>query len=211
MRTRLISLAVVPLLLASCGTGQPGAAAVVDGRTISVAEVDEAAEILCRLTIAQQPGASLPSADVRNQALAELLLAEVADRVAEAEGITVPTGDVRLVEAQRIELQREFPGLDAETTADLVETLRRSAAIAEQLGAVETGEDPTAANAGQLRQVGQAELLRLLEDADVELSPRFADSPLAEAAQVPLPLSVGPSDAADAADQDATLGTRTCA
>ncbi|GAA2077625.1 hypothetical protein GCM10009821_16570 [Aeromicrobium halocynthiae] len=211
MRARLICLAAVPLLLAACGAGQPGAAAVIDGRTISVAQVDEAAEVICRLSIAQQPGASLPSVEVRGQALAELLLAEVADRVAEAEGITVRTGDVRIFEAQRVELEREFPGLDAETTTDLLETSRRTAAIAEQLGAVETGEEPTATNAAQLRQVGRAELVRLLEASDVELSPRFAASPLAEAARVPAPLSVGASTAPEDTGQDVTLGTRTCA
>lgn len=211
MRARLITLAIVPLLLAACGTGQPGAAAVIDGRTISVTEVDEAAEVICRLSVAQQPGASLPSAEVRGQALAELLLAEVADRVAEAEGIAVRTGDVELVEAQRIELERDFPDLDAETTTDLLETSRRTGLVAEQLGAVETGEEPDSTNAAQLRQVGRAELVRVLEASDVELSPRFASSPLAEAARVPAPLSVASSAAPDDADQDVTLGTRTCA
>lgn len=211
MRARLITLAALSLLLAGCGAGQPGAAAVVEGRTISVAEVDEAAEIICRLTLAQQPGASLPSVEVRGQALAELALAEVADRVAEEEGITVRTGDVRLVEAQRVELEREFPGLDSATTADLLETSRRTGAIAEQLGAVETGEEPTATNVAQLRQVGRAELVRLLEESDVELSPRFAASPLAEAARIPAPLAVGASATPEDAAQDVTLGTRTCA
>ena len=80
-------------LLAGCGIAnegiQPGVAAEVGNTTISLDEVEEAAEDLCDLR-SEDPatkGAPVSGAEVRTRALQNLVLTAIADGIAEERGI----------------------------------------------------------------------------------------------------------------------------
>src|ERR1700712_1202889 len=93
MRTRARAVAVViaGLMLAACGNIHPGAAAVVDGRSISMKSFDKTAKIYCTfdLASAKNNGATSPSnVEVRRQAISGIVTALVARKVAAAKGVT---------------------------------------------------------------------------------------------------------------------------
>src|SRR5699024_8687215 len=107
LRAGLITGAFAILaLLSACGT-HPGAAAVVNGTTISIDTVDESAEAYCNLSLAQgaQP---LSTADARRQALAGLIAWNVATKLADKENLDLDPGKWALSEDERQQLEKTF-------------------------------------------------------------------------------------------------------
>ncbi len=211
---RVVAAVAVALVLVGCSTGRPGAAVVVDGTVISTSTVDEAAEVICQLSLAQQPGGSFPGDEVRGQAAAELALALVAADVAETEGIEIRESDVRVADADRRAIAQQFPDLDIDTVVEVLETSTRVARVAEALGASAAGEEVTQENAQALQQAGRAALVQALGEADAEFSPRFAIGDLADVVQQPGSLAAYTGDDSEegVADQTAQplLDTQTC-
>src|SRR5690242_13927809 len=114
-RTRGVVLAIASLTLAACSTVHPGAAAVVDGRTISMDTLDRTATAYCTLTASaakQQGITTVSGADVRRQAIVGLVSVRVARDLARSKGVTVDPASYELTPAQRDELASSFPGSD---------------------------------------------------------------------------------------------------
>jgi hypothetical protein len=213
MRMRVLAPVAVVLVLVGCSTGRPGAAAVVDGDVITMAQVDEASQVICELSLAQEPGGSFPNDQIRGQAVTELALAVVAQEVAEREGLQVREGDVRIDSQDRKAIAASFPGSDTEAIVRVLETSTRVTRVAEALGSEIAGEELTAQNTAALQKTGRAALVEALGEADTEFSPRLDVGDLSGSVQQPRSLSVlteaGSEDAESAAQP--LLDTQTCA
>jgi hypothetical protein len=182
---RAALLALAGLGLAACGVAHPGAAAVVDGDTIPMSALDRAAEAYCELTVrsaaAAQGATTVDNAEVRRQAVIDLVSVRVARQLAEREGITTDESTFRLTPAQVEEVATAFP----DNTDDIVSVLEDSQeifAVAVALGEQETGETATEENQAQLAEAGRAIIVDAFADHDVEFSPRFALEDTAEPA-----------------------------
>src|SRR5690606_18275192 len=130
--TRLAALGLAALLMAGCGPVNPGAAAVVDGTRIPIAEVDDVAQVYCTASISGGEGsaAGIDSAALRRQSLADLVAGAVADRVAADREY-----DVRIpaLGAQEKEQLEAMFGDDVDAALALIERNQRTGVIASQM------------------------------------------------------------------------------
>lgn len=169
--------ALAGLLLAGCSSSMaPGAAAVVDGTTVSLDEADRTAAVYCQVAVfssAQAGGGTVDNADVRRQAVTELVSGIVADDVARAEGLRIPRSAWEFTRAQRRQVAEALPGADLDEVVRVLEEGQRTFAIAERLGERETGQTVTEENAQSIQQAGREVLSRAIADADVHIDPRF--------------------------------------
>lgn len=177
MRTRARAIAVIVsgLMLAACGTIHPGAAAVVDGRSISMKSLDKTAKVYCTLTLAsaQANGATSPgNAEIRRQAISGIVTAIVARKVAAAEGVTPKPRTYELTGAQHDQVAEKFPSTTDEVVK-AIEDAQETSEIAISLGERSTGTSRTPDNASQLAQVGQAEIVKAFPKYHVHFAPRF--------------------------------------
>src|SRR5699024_7917504 len=132
-RAGLITGAIaVMALLSACGT-HPGAAAVVEGKTISVDDVDESATAYCSLSLAQgsQP---LSQADARRQALAGLIAWNVAMNLADEKNLHLDSAEWALSEEERQQLEQTFDPADLPVIEDVLKRSHHTAAIQTALG-----------------------------------------------------------------------------
>ncbi|MGH3473394.1 MAG: hypothetical protein ACRDOT_00625 [Aeromicrobium sp.] len=197
MKLRTLAAAAVALLLAGCGSVHPGAAAVVGDTTIPMSHADDAATVYCQLTLLSAPeGTPVSNADVRRQAVTDLVVGVVANEMADDENVTPNPSTYEVTPAQRKEIAQTFAGDEVDAVVDAINASQRTAAIAELLAA-ERNNDPDA-EAEQLRQQGfqliQAELGR----RDVRFDPRFgiAGDGTQNAASGSLSVPVKPPDPA---------------
>lgn len=196
-RTRGVVLVLAGLSLAACGTVHPGAAAVVDGETISMQTLDKTAEAYCALTAqaAKQQGASsVSSSEVRRQAIVGLVSVIVARDVVKSEGLTIAPTSYELTETQRDQIAKAFPGGDVDELARAIEDSQEVAAIAVALAAKQTGQPATAETESQLADAGQAAILKTFRSKDVKFSPRFGLDPEANVRSATGSISVTPVD-----------------
>ena len=195
------------IALSGCQAEPPGAAAVVDGTTISMSRADDAAEVYCRLTLlsAQQQGvSSVSNAEVRRQAVSDLVLARVADRVARERDLQVPTSSYTLSAAQRANVAQAVPGLDEKTAVGVVEAGQRTYVIATLLGEQLAGK-PLDASQGTdaFQSAGLDILMKRLRSLDVRYDPRFGlarDSQPGASSTGSLSVGVKAADTAEATD-----------
>lgn len=175
--SRLAAAAVLLGGLTGCADGlRPGAAAIVDGSVISMSRADDAAAVYCQVAVysAQQQSAEpLGSADVRRQAVSELIAARVADDLAEQEGLRIPASAWRFDREQRRQVLGALPNADPDLAVDVLEEGQRTYAIAQALGERATGEEATAANADELQAAGREVIAEAIAAADVAVDPRF--------------------------------------
>ena len=172
MKLRTLVAAAVALLLAGCGSVHPGAAAVVGDTTIAMGQADDVATVYCRLALLSAPeGTPISNADVRRQAVTDLVVGVVAGEMADDANVTPNPTAYEITPAQRKEIAQSFAGDEIDPVVDAINASQRTFAIAELLGA-EQNDDPDA-EAEQLRQQGlqliQAELAR----RDVRFDPRY--------------------------------------
>ncbi len=176
-RVRAVALGAVALTLAACGNIHPGDAAVVDDQAVSMATFDKTARIYCELTLiaARQQGiVSVPNAEIRRQAITDLVKVIVARDLAKVKGVTVAPRDYELTAAQLKEITAAFPdGDDAETVERAIENSQEIGAIAVALGSQATGVTPTEENRNQLGSEGEAAISKAFKDHDVTFAPRF--------------------------------------
>ncbi len=169
--------ALAGLLLAGCsGSISPGAAAVVDGTTVSMEEADRTAAVYCEVALfssAQAGGGTVDNADVRRQAVTELVSAIVADEVARREGLRIPRSAYEFTRAQREQVAQALPRADLDEVVRVLQDGQRTFAIAERLGERETGQTVTQQNAEDVQQAGRAVLSEAIAAADVHIDPRF--------------------------------------
>lgn len=174
-RTRIAVLVLVGMTLAACGNVHPGAAAVVDGQTISMKSLDTSAKALCTLALASSQGGAPPAnADVRRQAVSTLVSLVVARKLAKEEGVTPKPADYELTSDQERQVAKAFP--DEKNLGEinkLIEQSQELSAISLALGQKVTGQAPTADTADQIGAAGQAEIAKAFKKNDVEFAPRF--------------------------------------
>lgn len=175
--SKVVPVVLAGLLLAGCGGSiSPGAAAVVDGTTISMDRADRTAAVFCQVSLfssAQAGGGTVDNADVRRQAVTELVSGVVAAEVAEREGIAISPSDYEFTRAERDQVEQALPDVDVDEAVSVLEDGQRTYAIAEKLGVAATGEQVTEQNAGEIQQAGRAVLADAVREADVFIDPRF--------------------------------------
>ncbi|WP_040320223.1 hypothetical protein [Aeromicrobium marinum] len=173
---RTLGLLVPALLLAGCGGISPGAAAVVEGQRIAMSDVDDAAVAVCLLNAG--PDGAVDGADARRQAVSTYVLLEVARNLAAEQDLRIAANDRQVTAEQRRELA-ELAGddVEVEVVVEVVEANREILAIADALGARETGLRPgdttDPEQIDQIRQAGSAVISDAVAAADVEFDPRF--------------------------------------
>ncbi len=174
-RSRAAVLVLAGLTLAACGNVHPGAAAVVDGKTISMKSLDQAAEALCTLALAgPQAPQAIPNADVRRQAVSTLVSLVVARKIAREEGITPKPSAYELTRAQEDQVAENFPeAKNLREINKLIEQSQELQSISLALGEKVTGQAPTAETEQQIGAAGQAEITKAYKENDVEFAPRF--------------------------------------
>jgi len=172
MKLRVLAAAAVALLLAGCGSVHPGAAAVVDDTTIPMSEADDVASVYCLLALVSAPeGAPVNNADVRRQAVTDLVVGVVARDMADKANVTPNASDYEITPEQRREIAQSVADDELDAVVEAINASQHTFAIAELLAAERSG-DPDA-EAQQLRDEGiqliQAEVAR----RDVRFDPRF--------------------------------------
>jgi hypothetical protein len=172
MKLRVLAAAGAVLLLTGCGSVHPGAAAVVDDTTISMSRADDVASVYCKLSLlSAQEGQPIPNADVRRQAVTDLVVAVVADEMAEDADLTPNPSSYEVSPAQRDEIAQSFPEDELDEIVDTINDSQRTFAIAELLGEREVS-DPDA-ETQQLQEEGFQLIQAELERRDVEFDPRY--------------------------------------
>ena len=172
MKLRVLVAAAVALLLAGCGSVHPGSAAVVGDSSISMSDADDVASVYCRLALLSSgPGTPVPNADVRRQAVTDLVVGVVAGEMAKDANVAPNPSSYEITPAQRKDIAKTFPDDQIDLVVQTINDAQRTYAIAELLGG-RTVSDPDA-EAEQLRNQGlvliQAEIAR----RDVRFDPRF--------------------------------------
>ena len=149
----LLAAATTLVLLAGCGSVHPGAAAVVGDTTISMERADDIATVYCRLTVlSAEEGTPIDNADVRRQAVTDLVAGIVAREMAAEANVTVNPSSYEITPAQRQEIAQSFPDDELDLVVEAINDSQHTYAIAELLGAKEI-DDPDA-EAEQLRRPG---------------------------------------------------------
>jgi hypothetical protein len=203
-RARAAALALAGLTLAACGNIHPGAAAVVDGQTISMKTLDQTADVYCKLTLlsAQQQGATSPSnADMRRQAASTLVSLVIGRKLAKEQGLQIDPADFELTSDQQAQVAKTFPGADDLAHIErLIEQSQELSEISLALGEKVTGQQRSNENQAQLGAAGQAEITKAFKANDVKFSPRFGlSNTSAKAVADTGSLSVAPADLGDRA------------
>lgn len=196
-RARAVVLILAALTLAACGNIHPGAAAVVDGETISMKSLDRTAKAYCTLTVASAQGATAPeNAEMRRQALTTLVSLVVARKIAEEENIKPKPSVYELTGEQEEQIAKAFSKeKDLDEINKLIEQSQELSAISVAFGEKVTGQPVTAENQAQIGAAGQAEITKAFKDNDVEFAPRFGlSNSTAQQVAATGSLSVAPTD-----------------
>ena len=171
---RLGAALVLALTLAACGDGVgPGVAAEIDGDTISVREVDDLAGVICATQEGQQAeGGTSPTASVRALALNVLIGIRIGDAVGDLDSV-----DQQSV-SQSVEAAKQARDLVDEDDRELFDQVVRDSTRAQLAVSDEaakrlqaSGGDPT--DQAALQQAAAELQNEYLEEADVEVAPRF--------------------------------------
>jgi len=175
MKLRVLIAAATALVLAGCGSVHPGAAAVVGDTTISMERADDVATVYCQLTLLSA-GDSTPidNADVRRQAVTDLVVSVVAREMAEEANVTVNPSSYEITPTQRKEIAQTFSDDEVDRVVEAINDSQRTYAIAELLGAREI-DDPDA-EAEQLRDQGVQQIQAEMARRDIQFNPRFGIS-----------------------------------
>ena len=158
--------------LTSCRADQAGTAAIVDGESISVDELQEQTESYLEAVPSGNAG------DAQHAILLQMIVATLVEKAAETAGVTVSAGEVAAARDQALDSVRE-PAAAAKVstrsylsrqlaesqTAAVVPPDQLEQFIRTQLLASKLGEnDPNAANEAITAAAG---------DADIEINPRY--------------------------------------
>lgn len=180
MRGRGVALVVAAgLALTACGDVSPGAAATLDGTTISRETVDDMAQAVCTAEVtyaqlADQPMQPTPTSIYRELTLGLLINEQLALDVADRLEIDVPPSSYQAGQDAGLEgLFEALPSSALEPFQDYVESYNRLQALYAAIGA-ETGDAssdvPQAAT-----EAGRAYVARYAERQDIDVDPRFGE------------------------------------
>jgi hypothetical protein len=136
---------------------------------------DDVATVYCQLTLlSAADGTPIDNADVRRQAVTDLVVSVVAREMAEEANITVNPSSYEITPAQRKEIAQTFPDDELDRVVEAINDSQRTFAIAELLGAREIN-DPDA-EAEQLRDQGVQQIQAEMARRDIRFNPRFGIS-----------------------------------
>lgn len=190
LKSRILGLLVIAGLLGGCGTVHPGSAAVVNGERITMEQADLTAHTLCLINMVGQDGASFDNAQVRRQAVISLVITEVAEQVAEEQGLNVKVSAQS--QAEVAQFREMLAPEHREQFDEVIDINLRFGAIAQELGRV---ANPDVDDPNALLELGMAELSAAMQGMDVEIDPRFGLSSTGEAIADSGSLSVSSLDA----------------
>ncbi|MEV7395539.1 hypothetical protein [Aeromicrobium sp. NPDC092404] len=198
-RARAAVLVLAVLTLGGCGSTHPGAAAVVDDKTISMKSVDETAEVYCLNSIlaAKEQGAapSEDNAEIRRQAVARTVSLIVARKLADEEGVARPEpASYEVPDSDLDRVAAAYKGIDPKVVAQVIEDSRELFELQVALGAKAAGQPVTEENSEQLAGAGQTVIIKAFKDYDVDFAPRFGLSDSAETVAATGSLSAAPTD-----------------
>lgn len=170
---RVLVTVLMVVALAGCGPARPGAAATVDGTTISMRQVDEAAAALCRIGGASgEPAAT----EQRRLAVSMLILQALAESESERLDLQISRSSLQITQADRREVSATF-GQDTDAILEVLDARLLVLAVAEQLGARERGvtspDGLDEAERHELRAQGTELLMARLAETDVDIDPRL--------------------------------------
>lgn len=215
---RLCVLAATGLLLSACGSTSPGAAAMVDGRAISMSTLDDTAQAICEQTLwsaelAQGP-TSIDNAELRRQAATILVLDRVATAIVEERGLKVPTPveidpSTAINAAASPDTFVDAFGDRATDVANLTATIEDLYAMAALIGGDDNALPVTEENQSDLIQAGFAIVTTGFADHDVTFAPRLGLADSGESNDSIGSLSVAPIDF-EAATPDELPGPLAC-
>ncbi len=200
MRRGVVLALVAGLALTGCGDVSPGAAATVDGTTISLDTVDEIAQSVCTAEVTfsglnQQEWQPTPTSGYRDNVLSLLVNEQLALEAADDLDLDVPPSTYEPGDNPQLsDLLDAMPAGELEPFQHYLETYGRVQALYIAIGA-ETGssggDDQAAAGDGQKYVADFA------EDRDIDLDPRFGDFTGGQVVGGSGSLSVAVDDSAD--------------
>lgn len=190
----MVVAAVAALALTACSSGRPGAAAIVDGKTISVSSADQFASALC-VALGGQPSGQMATKQMRITAMQIMITAEASNEYGKAQGATYDPTQLNNAITQNQALFDLVDPSYRSTFAGLVESYMRGQMMMADLGrkvltsqGQTSVDDQTALNAG----------MKLLADKGpkIQLDPRFGKMSNGQIALASGSLSVPVSDTA---------------
>lgn len=181
-RRRVAAVGLVAGLLSACGQAAPGAAASIDGETISLDRVDAYADAACEYTrtateMTNQPPQPISGAQLRVEVLNLLVQSVLTERVGERLGVTVPpSAGAGIPDATRAVLDA-MPAQEAADATDFLAVSQRTGALQQAIGAELLGAEGTGPQTEGVtpEQRGAEAVLAEQQDADIEVDPRLAD------------------------------------
>jgi SurA-like protein len=206
-RAPLVALAAVgAMVLGGCGSLPPGAAAVVDGTTISRSDVTELAEAQCAgieqaAKSGQAQSQAAPRKQILQQALALMMDIELSLKYAETQDVTPRKTQVAATFAQVDPLIQSLPEKYHDFMSDLFHRWAESRDVLTQIGQKSTGQDDTPANAEALLNAGYAERDPWLKKVDIDTDPRYGPAGIGWPGGADPSVSKAVSDFAKGADK----------
>lgn len=192
---RVCVLAVTGLALSACGTVSPGAAATVDGQSISMSTLDDTAAVYCEVTVRQaeqQQGVkAIGNGDIRRQAITDLVLARVAKDVADERGLTMPTPS----EPDPRQFVDAFGAKRAPAVALTLGEAQDLFNLFAVIGGSDSATAVTPENTDELSTAGRTLVLAAFADHDITFAPRLGLSKTGRPTDSIGSLSVAPTDA----------------
>jgi len=168
-----VSVLFVAVVLTACGSIHPGAAVVVDGKSISMKTLDERAEVMCLVAQAtSQQAQPTDNATVRRNAAGMLAMERIAADVVEDDGLKIDESLATLPSGTEDQISELFGDRTADVLAVLSDQQRLYAQFV-AIGADQTGRTPNADILDPLAQAGQSYVQDSFADHDVEFASRL--------------------------------------
>lgn len=194
-RCRRLAVAVlVAGLLSACGDAPLGAAASIDGETISLDQVDAYADAACEYTrtateMTNQPPQPISGAQLRVEVLNLLVQSVLTERLGERLGVTVPPSAAAGIPDTTRAVLDAMPAQEAADAADFIALSQRTGALQRAIGTElladeGAGQETDAPQGVAPEQRGAAAVFAVQQDADIEVDPRLADGYAARVAAV---------------------------
>jgi len=167
------------LVLSACGTLPPGAAAVVDGSTITNGDVQELADSQCagaELAADTQQAQTVTRKQLNQRSLRLLMDIELSLKYAEEEGLEPRPDSAAAIYAQVDPLVEALPEKHRESTSATFRDWADATDVLIQAGEQETGQKATAQNQQDLLNAGFQQREAWRKKGDIEIDPRYGPS-----------------------------------
>ncbi len=190
---RVCVLGLSALTLSACGTASPGAAATVDGQSISMSTLDDTARVYCEVTVRQaeeQGVTEIDNGELRRQAITDLVLARVANDIADERGLRIPSP----VDPDPDQFVEAFGSERAPVVAEALGDAQDLYNLFAVIGGNDAAVAVTPENQADLAESGRTLVLTEFPERDVTFAPRLGLSDAGEPNDSIGSLSVAPVD-----------------